>query len=118
MIMNKKNINRILHTIIIGVVLLSSFIYSQACDDNYTFYPGYCECVDETDVSSATTQEICEAMTCDDESSEEIDTLIVARNDARANKDWAKADEIRAKLDEMDVVLEDTQSGTIWKRKQ
>ena len=55
--------------------------------------------------------------TVDDESSEEIDVLIVARNDARANKDWAKADEIRAKLDEMDVVLEDTQSGTIWKRK-
>ena len=55
--------------------------------------------------------------TCDNEPSEEIDALIVARNDARANKDWAKADEIRAKLDEMNVVLEDTQSGTIWKRK-
>ena len=33
------------------------------------------------------------------------------------NKEWAKADEIRAKLDTMGVVLEDTQSGTIWKRK-
>jgi cysteinyl-tRNA synthetase len=55
--------------------------------------------------------------TCDDELSEEIDALIIARNDARANKDWAKADEIRAKLDKMNVVLEDTQSGTIWKRK-
>ena len=55
--------------------------------------------------------------TCDNEPSEEIDALIIARNDARANKDWAKADEIRAKLDEMNVVLEDTQSGTIWKRK-
>ena len=55
--------------------------------------------------------------TCDDEPAEEIDALIVARNDARANRDWAKADEIRAKLDEMNVVLEDTQSGTIWKRK-
>jgi len=55
--------------------------------------------------------------TCDNEPSEEIDALIIARNDARANKDWAKADKIRAKLDEMNVVLEDTQSGTIWKRK-
>ena len=55
--------------------------------------------------------------TSNNEPSEEIDALIIARNDARANKDWAKADEIRAKLDEMNVVLEDTQSGTIWKRK-
>jgi len=43
--------------------------------------------------------------------------LIVARNEARANKDWSKADEIRDKLDALGVVLEDTQSGTIWKRK-
>jgi cysteinyl-tRNA synthetase len=55
--------------------------------------------------------------TCDDEPSEEIDSLIVARNEARANKDWSKADEIRDKLDALGVVLEDTQSGTIWKRK-
>ena len=51
------------------------------------------------------------------EGSDEIDTLIVARDDARTNKEWAKADKIRAKLDAMGVVLEDTQSGTIWKRK-
>ena len=38
MIMNKKNINRILHTIIIGVVLLSSYIYSQDCNDGFTYY--------------------------------------------------------------------------------
>ena len=55
--------------------------------------------------------------TCDDEPSEEIDSLIVARNEARANKDWSKADEIRGELDALGVVLEDTQSGTIWKRK-
>jgi cysteinyl-tRNA synthetase len=55
--------------------------------------------------------------TCESEDSDEIDALIIARNDARANKEWAKADEIRAKLDTMGVVLEDTQSGTIWKRK-
>ena len=38
MIMNKININRILHTIIIGVVLLSSYIYSQDCDEGFTYY--------------------------------------------------------------------------------
>ena len=51
------------------------------------------------------------------ENSDEIDTLILDRNDARKNKNWAKADEIRAKLDLMGVVLEDTESGTIWKHK-
>ena len=55
--------------------------------------------------------------TCNDEPSEEIDVLIIARNDARANRDWSKADEIRDKLDALGVVLEDTQGGTIWKRK-
>tara|TARA_B100000959_G_scaffold233560_1_gene251047 strand:- start:27 stop:1037 length:1011 start_codon:yes stop_codon:yes gene_type:complete len=35
--MNNKNIKRIFHTIIIGVVLLSSYIYSQDCDDGYTY---------------------------------------------------------------------------------
>jgi len=54
---------------------------------------------------------------CDSEPSKEIEALIIARNDARDNKDWVKADEIRAKLDKMNIVLEDTQSGTIWKRK-
>ncbi len=46
-----------------------------------------------------------------------IDELIQQRVDARANKDWAKADEIRVELDALGVVLEDTSNGTIWKRK-
>ena len=49
--------------------------------------------------------------------SDEIDGLILARNDARESKDWKRADEIRAKLDSMGVVLEDTEAGTIWKHK-
>ena len=36
--MNNKNIKRILHASIIGVVLLSSYIYSQDCDDGFTYY--------------------------------------------------------------------------------
>jgi len=46
-----------------------------------------------------------------------IDELIQQRVDARANKDWARADEIRVELDALGVVLEDTSNGTIWKRK-
>ena len=36
--MNNKNIKRILHASIIGVVLLSSYIYSQDCDEGFTYY--------------------------------------------------------------------------------
>ncbi len=46
----------------------------------------------------------------------EIEALIVARNQARADKDWAKADECRDKLTAMNVVLEDGAGGTTWRR--
>jgi len=36
--MNNKNIKRMFHASIIGVVLLSSFIYSQDCEDGFTYY--------------------------------------------------------------------------------
>lgn len=85
--------------------------------------------LDNNDVSSAGSEKIISTLntidsilcvinkTCVDESSEEVDALIIARNEARLNRDWGKADEIRVKLDEMGIVLEDTESGTIWKRK-
>jgi len=36
--MNYKNIKRIFHATIIGVVLLSSYIYSQDCNDGFTYF--------------------------------------------------------------------------------
>ena len=45
---------------------------------------------------------------------ETIDTLIAARTEARAEKTWARADEIRKQLDEMGVVLMDSATGTKW----
>ena len=47
---------------------------------------------------------------------EEISTLVNARNEARKNKDWAKSDELRDKLKEMGIILEDTPQGTRWHR--
>jgi len=47
---------------------------------------------------------------------EEIEALIEERNLARKNRDFAKSDEIRDKLLEMNIVLEDTRQGTRWKR--
>ena len=46
----------------------------------------------------------------------EIDALVAQRNEAKANKDWGTADEIRNKLQEMGIVLEDGPSRTTWRR--
>ncbi|WP_405098313.1 cysteine--tRNA ligase [Oceanobacillus sp. FSL H7-0719] len=47
---------------------------------------------------------------------EEIETLITERNEARKNRDFAKADEIRDLLKEKSIILEDTAQGVRWKR--
>ncbi len=44
----------------------------------------------------------------------EIEAMIEERNQARAEKNWAKADEIRDKLKEMHIVLKDTPMGVKW----
>ena len=52
----------------------------------------------------------------DDSVDAEIEELIQQRTDAKKNKDFAKADEIRQKLLDMGIVLEDTRQGVKWKR--
>ncbi|MCW8876947.1 MAG: cysteine--tRNA ligase [Kangiellaceae bacterium] len=46
----------------------------------------------------------------------EIEALIEQRNQARADKNWAQADEIRDKLQAMGIVLEDKAGQTGWRR--
>jgi cysteinyl-tRNA synthetase len=46
----------------------------------------------------------------------EIDALILARNNARANKDWAEADRIRDELASRKIILEDAAGVTTWRR--
>ncbi|NNC37086.1 MAG: cysteine--tRNA ligase [Acidimicrobiales bacterium] len=53
--------------------------------------------------------------TSDDEESR-IEALIQERLDARANKDWARGDEIRDQLAAEGIVLEDGQGVTTWRR--
>ena len=47
---------------------------------------------------------------------EEIEKMIQERQAARKAKNFALADEIRNKLLEMGIVLEDTREGVKWKR--
>jgi cysteinyl-tRNA synthetase len=47
---------------------------------------------------------------------EEIEALIQKRNEARKNRDFALADQIRDQLKAMNIILEDTPQGTRWKR--
>jgi cysteinyl-tRNA synthetase len=47
----------------------------------------------------------------------EVEGLIAERTQARKEKDWARADEIRDKLAEMSIILEDKAEGTRWKVK-
>ncbi len=45
---------------------------------------------------------------------EEVEALIAERAEARKNKNWARADEIRDTLKSMNIVLEDTPQGVKW----
>ncbi|WP_448213343.1 cysteine--tRNA ligase [Colwellia sp. MEBiC06753] len=46
----------------------------------------------------------------------EIEALIAQRNQARADKNWALADEARDKLNAMNIVLEDSAGKTTWRK--
>jgi len=43
--------------------------------------------------------------------------MIKKRNDAKKNKNFQEADDIRANLLEKGILLEDTPEGTIWRKK-
>jgi cysteinyl-tRNA synthetase len=45
-----------------------------------------------------------------------IDALIAERAQAKADKNWARADAIRKELTEAGILLEDSAAGTTWKR--
>jgi len=52
-----------------------------------------------------------------DVASDKIESLINERNEARNSKNFQKADEIRSKLNDMGIEIEDTADGTTWRSK-
>ena len=48
---------------------------------------------------------------------DKIDSLIYERNEARASRDFTRADEIRDELNSMGIEIEDTPDGTVWRSK-
>ena len=52
----------------------------------------------------------------EEETPEAVTKMIEAREEARLNRDYARADEIRQQLLKLGIVLEDTPKGTRWKR--
>ena len=46
-----------------------------------------------------------------------LDLLLEIREDARKNKDWNTADNIRKKLDEIGFEIQDTSDGPVWRKK-
>ncbi|KZY19351.1 hypothetical protein A3725_35450 [Alcanivorax sp. HI0035] len=49
-------------------------------------------------------------------SNEEIDALVAERTQAKKDKNFARADEIRQQLTDAGIQLEDTREGTRWSR--
>ncbi|MEN8220597.1 MAG: cysteine--tRNA ligase [Pseudomonadota bacterium] len=51
-----------------------------------------------------------------EQETEEIERLIAERQAARKCRDWARADQIRVRLKEQGIVLEDGAQGTSWRK--
>ena len=52
----------------------------------------------------------------DSDEAEKIEALITARQEARAEKNFAEADRIRDEITSMGIILEDTPGGVRWKK--
>ncbi len=70
------------------------------------------------DVLGVVTDQGCEAGGVDENAMDKlVQILIGQRAEARKTKDFARADAVRARLDEAGIVLEDGPQGTQWRWK-
>ncbi|WP_420264498.1 cysteine--tRNA ligase [Candidatus Magnetominusculus dajiuhuensis] len=78
------------------------------------------ECAGVLNIFIKTPQQWYQSLLCAhkaDITESEIEHLITKRRQARQDKDWKLADEIRGSLDAKGILLEDKDDGTIWKVK-
>jgi len=61
-------------------------------------------------------EEFLQAASSGEITAEEVEQLIIDRKNARGDKNWGRADEIRDLLIEKGVVLDDGREGTTWRR--
>ena len=69
-------------------------------------------CLDTLDVSEVEGRRSVSDL--DSSEVETIERLVAERTQARKEKDWARADEIRAELEHLGVQVTDTASGPVW----
>ena len=53
-----------------------------------------------------------------DEIRDKVESLIMMREDARSERNWAEADRIRDEISELGVIIEDGNSGATWRMKE
>lgn len=85
-------------------------IAKAASDDLPALKSAFLNSLDLLGVEVCADEEACH----DDADVERIETLIAERLEAKDNKDYARADEIRAELTAMGVEIEDHAEGTRW----
>ena len=88
---------------------------NRASDEGYTVIQGQQGLSELTDILGLTLKSPGEPL---GDAEPFIELLISTRNQLREAKQFQLADEIRAKLGELGITLEDTPKGAIWKRKR
>ncbi len=98
--------------------LAISILYEAATAYNKTSDPIYYTILKELGGILGLLQQAPEAFLQGDSNDLEIDidALIIARNDARANKNWAESDRIRDELAALGIALEDKDGQTTWRK--
>ena len=90
---------------------------ADSAEKKYTFQTTLKSLANAIGLLSDTTESYFKYSGKEEISEEEIEALISKRNEARQNKDFETADSIRDDLLSKDIILEDKNDKTFWKKK-
>ena len=103
-----------------AIGVLNTAIAALPVDESPVSVPGACTWSAELEALNQMNRVLgvfeLEAQAAQSGQEDEIEALIEERNQARAARDWGRADEIRDQLVEMGVVIKDSGDQTTWKR--